>query len=96
MKKRFMFATMMVAMCSTVLFTSCEEEGTEELVEEQMAFNNLTAKANSDGTITIGGEIVTNTKIKEFCLYNADGSVAYDFLKDNEQVKQKNENLSLQ
>ena len=88
-----MFATMMVAMCSTVLFTSCEEEGTEELVEEQMAFNNLTAKANSDGTITIGGEIVTNTKIKEFCLYNADGSVAYDFLKDNEQVKQKNEEL---
>lgn len=93
MKKRFMFATMMVAMCSTALFTSCEEEATEELAEEQMAFNNLTAIANADGTITIGGQIVTNTKIKEFCLYNADGTVAYDFLKDNEQVKTKNEEL---
>lgn len=93
MKRKFMFVAMMAAMCSTALFTSCEEESTEELAEEQMKFNNLTAIANADGTITIGGEIETNTKIKEFCLYNADGSVAYDFLKDNEQVKQKNDEL---
>lgn len=93
MKRKFMFVAMMAAMCSTALFTSCVEETTEELAAEQMAFNNLTALANADGTITIGGEIVTNTKIKEFCLYNADGSVAYDFLKDNEQVKQKNDEL---
>lgn len=88
-----MFAAMMAAMCSTALFTSCEEDVTEELVEEQFKFGELTAIANADGTIDISGRIETNTKIKEFALYNADGSVAYDFLKENEQVKEKNETL---
>ena len=93
MKKRFMFAAMMAAMCSTALFTSCEEEATEELVEEQFKFGELTAVANADGTIEISGHIETNTKIKEFCLYKADGTEAYDFLKNNEQIKEKNETL---
>jgi hypothetical protein len=93
MKKRFMFATMMVAMCSTALFTSCGEEAVEAEVEEQFKFGELTAVANNDGTIEIAGQIATNTKIKEFALYNADGSVAYDFLEQNEQVKEKNKTL---
>ncbi|MBR5167515.1 MAG: hypothetical protein IKW86_05540 [Salinivirgaceae bacterium] len=93
MKKRFMFATMMVAMCSTALFTSCGEEAVEGEVEEQFKFGELTAVANADGTIEIAGQIATNTKIKEFALYNADGSVAYDFLEANEQVKEKNKTL---
>jgi len=93
MKKRFMFATMMVAMCSTALFTSCGEEAEEGSVEEQFKFGELTAVANADGTIEIAGNIATNTKIKEFALYNADGSVAYDFLEQNEQVKEKNKTL---
>lgn len=88
-----MFATMMVAMCSTALFTSCGEEAVEAEVEEQFKFGELTAVANSDGTIEIAGQIATNTKIKEFALYNADGSVAYDFLEQNEQVKEKNKTL---
>ena len=92
MKKRFMFATMMVAMCSTALFTSCGEVE-EGSVEEQFKFGELTAVANADGTIEIAGQIATNTKIKEFALYNADGSVAYDFLEQNEQVKEKNKTL---
>ncbi len=88
-----MFATMMVAMCSTALFTSCGEEAEEGSVEEQFKFGELTAVANADGTIEIAGNIATNTKIKEFALYNADGSVAYDFLEQNEQVKEKNKTL---
>lgn len=88
-----MFATMMVAMCSTALFTSCGEEAVEGEVEEQFKFGELTAVANADGTIEIAGQIATNTKIKEFALYNADGSVAYDFLEANEQVKEKNKTL---
>lgn len=99
MKKVFKTAAFLLAMgLMTSTFTSCgEEEGTENeegSVEEQMKFNNLTAKANADGTITIGGSITTNTKLKEFCLYEEDGkTVKYDFLKDNKQVKEKNEVL---
>lgn len=89
-----MFATMMVAMCSTALFTSCgEEEALEGSVEEQFKFGELTAIANPDGTIDISGHIATNTKLKEFALYNEDGSIAYDFLEANDQVKTKNKEL---
>ena len=99
MKKVFKTAAFLLAMgLMTSTFTSCgeDENGTEDggLVEEQMKFNNLTAKANADGTITISGSITTNTKLKEFCLYKEDGkTVAYDFLKDNKAVKEKNEVL---
>ena len=93
MKKRFMFATMMVAMCSTALFTACEEEDVEGEVAEVLNFADLTAIANADGTIDISGQITSNTKIKEFALLNADGTVAYDFLEQNEQVKEKNKTM---
>ncbi|MBO7497010.1 MAG: hypothetical protein J6T98_10685 [Salinivirgaceae bacterium] len=93
MKKRFMFATMMVAMCSTALFTACEEEDVEGEVAEVLNFADLTAIANADGTIDISGQITSNTKIKEFALLNADGTVAYDFLEQNEQVKEKNNTM---
>jgi len=88
-----MFATMMVAMCSTALFTACEEEDVEGEVAEVLNFANLTAIANADGTIDISGQITSNTKIKEFALLNADGTVAYDFLEQNEQVKEKNKTM---
>lgn len=88
-----MFATMMVAMCSTALFTACEEEDVEGEVAEVLNFADLTAIANADGTIDISGQITSNTKIKEFALLNADGTVAYDFLEQNEQVKEKNNTM---
>ena len=93
MKRKFMFVAMMAAMCSTALFTSCTEEGEEAEVAEEFKFGGLTAIANADGTIDISGQIATNTKIKEFALLNADGTVAYDFLEQNEQVKEKNKTL---
>ena len=97
MKKVFKTAAFLLAMgLMTSTFTSCgEDEGTEEgTVEEQMKFNNLTAKANADGTITIGGSITTNTKLKEFCLYAEDGTtIVYDFLQDNGALKEKNKVL---
>ena len=97
MKKVFKTAAFLLAMgLMTSTFTSCgEDDGTEEgTVEEQMKFNNLTAKANADGTITIGGSITTNTKLKEFCLYAEDGiTVVYDFLESNQAVKEKNKVL---
>ena len=93
MKRKFMFVAMMAAMCSTALFTSCEEENEEGEVAEVCNFADLTAIANSDGTIDISGKITTNTKIKEFALLDKDGNVAYDFLEKNEQVKEKNKTM---
>ncbi len=88
-----MFVAMMAAMCSTALFTSCEEENEEGEVAEVCNFADLTAIANPDGTIDISGKITTNTKIKEFALLDKDGNVAYDFLEKNEQVKEKNKTM---
>ena len=74
MKKIFKMAAFMLALGSmTAGFTSCgddeETEGEEGAVAEELKFNDLTAKANPDGTITISGTIETNTKLREFCLY---------------------------
>ncbi len=63
-------------------------------IEEQFKFEELTVIANSDGTIDVYGHIETNVKLKEFALYNIDGSVAYDFLEQNEQLKEKNKTLN--
>jgi len=97
MKKLVKFsAFMLAAMFAATSFTSCgeDDETTPDDVAEQFKFNGLTAIANNDGTITIGGHIETNTKLKEFCLYKADGTTkAYDFLEENEQVKNKNKEL---
>ena len=62
-------------------------------VAEEFTFSDLTIIANADGTIDIAGHIETNTKLKEFALYMANGNVAYDFLEQNEQVKEKNNSL---
>lgn len=102
MKRIFKMAAFMLALGAlTAGFTACgddndknEQTGGEGAVAEEMKFNDLKATANADGSITIGGSITTNTKLKEFCLYNEDGSVAYNFLKDNDQIKEKNEVLA--
>ena len=63
----------------------------EPEIEEILKFNNLTIEAHEDGTITIGGTITTNTKLKEFCLYQENGNiVVYDFLNHNTVLKEKN------
>lgn len=66
----------------------------EPVIAEQLKFSNLIVQANVDGTISIGGTITTNTKLKEFALRTEDGKqVVYDFLSDNQQIKEKNANL---
>ena len=63
----------------------------EPEIEEILKFNNLTIEAHEDGTITIEGTITTNTKLKEFCLYQENGNiVVYDFLNHNTILKEKN------
>lgn len=63
-------------------------------IKEIFKFGELTIAANADGTIEVGGHLETNTKLNEFALYNVDGSIAYDFLEQNEQVKEKNNTMN--
>ena len=88
------FALALGAMSAS--FVACEEEeGTgieDSAIDEVVDCSGLKITANTDGTITISGKVESNAKIKEFCLYGQDGTtVKYDFLKDNEQVKEKND-----
>lgn len=96
MKKLAKFSAFMVAaMFAATSFTSCEDDETtpEGSVDEVIDVANFKIKANADGTITFLGDVASNAKIKEFALYKEDGSVAYDFLEQNKQVKEKNQSI---
>ncbi|MBO4771344.1 MAG: hypothetical protein J5595_02265 [Bacteroidales bacterium] len=99
MKKIFRMAAFMLALGSmTAGFTSCGEEeegeeggsGTGPEVDEVIDVANFKIKANTNGTITFFGDVASNAKIKTFELVDASGNVVYNFLEQNEQVKEKN------
>ena len=95
MKKRFMFATMMVALCSTALFTSCGEDALEddaEVLATNVDFSKLTTIAQPDGTILIEGSITANGKIKKFELQDMEGKTIVDLATKNEKSVEKDEN----
>lgn len=91
MKKRFLFATLMAALFTTATFTACEEDDEDDLITEQNAKISdidVVAKANPNGTITISGTVTTNTKLKEFALYDKDQkALLYDLLTETEKQK---------
>lgn len=97
MKKIFKMAAFMLALGSmTAGFSACGEEedgtgtGDGPAVDEVIETGNFKIQANANGTINFVGDVASNAKIKEFQLLGADGSVFYDFLESNEQVKEKN------
>jgi hypothetical protein len=94
MKKIFKMAAFMLALgAMTAGFSACGDEnenGTEPEVDEVIDATNFKIKANANGTVTFIGDVASNAKIKTFQLLYSDGSVAYDFLASNEQVKEKN------
>ncbi|MBR4324460.1 MAG: hypothetical protein IKP73_02890 [Bacteroidales bacterium] len=94
MKKIFKMAAFMLALgAMTAGFSACGDEnenGTETEVDEVIDASNFKIKANANGTVTFIGDVASNAKIKTFQLLYSDGSVAYDFLASNEQVKEKN------
>lgn len=77
----------------TAGFTACGDEnenGTEDPeVDEVIDVANFKIKANKEGTITFVGDVSSNAKIKTFQLVDGSGNVVYDFVKSNEQVKEK-------
>jgi len=96
MKKIFKMAAFMLALgAMTAGFSACGDENedgnvTEPEVDEVIDATNFKIKANANGTVTFIGDVASNAKIKTFQLLYSDGSVAYDFLASNEQVKEKN------
>jgi len=73
----------------TASFTSCGDDETTEDVAEVIDATNLKIKANTNGTITFVGDVSSNAKIKTFQLVNEAGTVVYDFVASNDQVKEK-------
>jgi len=77
----------------TAGFSACGDEnenGTEDPeVDEVIDVANFKIKANKEGTITFVGDVSSNAKIKTFQLVDGSGNVVYDFVKSNEQVKEK-------
>lgn len=93
MKRKFMFAAMMAAMCSTAMFTSCvEEEDGGEVLATNVDFSKLTTVAQSDGTILIEGSVTANGKIKTFELQDLEGKTIADLKATNEKSVDKDEN----
>jgi len=96
MKKIFKMAAFMLALgAMTAGFSACGDENedgnvTEPDVDEVIDATNFKIKANTNGTITFIGDVSANAKIKTFELQDASGKAVYNFLTENEQVKEKN------
>ena len=93
MKKLAKFSAFMVAaMFAATSFTSCgEEEENTPAIDEQINFDGLNVKAQTNGQVLIDGSVTANTKIKSLVLStDEDGKqVVVDLLKSGDQEKVK-------
>ena len=94
MKKIVKFsAFMLAAMFAATSFTSCgEEDGTDEpTLDEQIKFDGLNVKAQTNGQVLIDGSVTANTKIKSLVLSTDEEGkqVVVDLLKSGDQEKVK-------
>ncbi|MBO4371641.1 MAG: hypothetical protein J5826_01795, partial [Bacteroidales bacterium] len=94
MKKIVKFsAFMLAAMFAATSFTSCgEEDPTDQpTLDEQINFDGLNVKAQTNGQVLIDGTVTANTKIKKLVLSkDPDGNeVIVDLLASGDQTKAK-------
>jgi len=95
MQKFFSLAALaaMVCMGTTVTtFTSCsDDDSTAPSIEEQIKFEGLNVKAQTNGQVLIDGSVTANTKIKSLVLSkDQEGKdVIVDLLKTGDQTKAK-------
>lgn len=94
MKKIVKFsAFMLAAMFAATSFTSCgEEDPTDEpTLDEQIKFDGLNVKAQTNGQVLIDGSVTANTKIKSLVLSTDEEGkqVVVDLLKSGDQEKVK-------
>ena len=79
----------------TAGFTSCgEDDGTEDegpAIEEQINFDGLNVKAQTNGQVLIDGKVTANTKIKSLVLSTDEEgkNVIVDLLASGDQTKAK-------
>lgn len=93
MKKLVKFSAFMVAaMFAATSFTSCgEDDPANPSIDEQINFDGLNVKAQTNGQVLIDGSVTANTKIKSLVLStDEDGKqVVVDLLKSGDQEKVK-------
>lgn len=98
MKKIFRMAAFMLALGSmTAGFTSCGDETDEDgnvvnpTIDEQINFDGLNVKAQTNGQVLIDGNVTANTKIKSLVLSTDEEgkNVIVDLLKSGDQTKAK-------
>ncbi len=88
MKKTIGFATMLVALCVSSVFTSCSKDDDEE---ESINLTGLEIKVQGNGTFTFSGNITANAKITTFELQDSIGKQVTNLLEKNSQIKDKGE-----
>lgn len=93
MKKLVKFSAFMVAaMFAATSFTSCGEDDEDTpSIDEQIKFDGLNVKAQTDGKVLIDGSVTANTKIKSLVLSSDEEGkqVVVDLLKTGDQEKVK-------
>ena len=73
-----MAACLMTSALVATSLTSCEDD--EEDIQEKVDFTNLKVVGNDDGTITVSGTLITNTKLKTFEFVRTNGGEKIDLL----------------
>lgn len=74
-----MAACLMTSALVATSLTSCEDD---EDIQEKVDFTNLKVVGNADGTITVSGSLITNTKLKTFEFVPTNGGETIDLLAD--------------
>lgn len=82
-----MAACLMTSALVATSLTSCEDDEEDILVDltdiqEKVDFTNLKVVGNADGTITVSGTLITNTKLKTFEFVPTNGGKKIDLLAD--------------
>ena len=82
-----MAACLMTSALVATSLTSCEDDEEDILgdlldIQEKVDFTNLKVVGNDDGTITVSGTLITNTKLKTFEFVRTNGGEKIDLLAD--------------
>lgn len=88
MRKFFMMAAcLMISALVATSITSCKDDVEDILgdltdIQEKVDFTNLKVVGNADGTVTVSGTLITNTKLKTFEFVPTNGGKTIDLLAD--------------
>lgn len=95
-----MAACLMTSALVATSLTSCEDDEEDILgdltdIQEKVDFTNLKVVGNADGTITVSGSLITNTKLKTFEFVPTNGGKKIDLLADVTENNRNEDDHSL-